>query len=191
MGMGEPLLNYENLLKSLTILLSPWGFNFSHRRVTVSTAGIIPRIKQLALDLPVNLAISLNAPTDSIRSQVMPVNKKYPLDALLREARGFPVPSRKRITFEYVLIKDINDAAAHAEALAKLLKTIPCKINLIPFNEFPGTPFKRPDEKQILRFQSILHHYHFTAPIRISKGSDIIAACGQLGASINQGTTMQ
>jgi 23S rRNA (adenine2503-C2)-methyltransferase len=184
MGMGEPLLNYENVLKSLKILLSPWGFNFSHRKITVSTAGIPPLIRQLAEDLPVNLAISLNAPDDEIRSYLMPVNKKYPLKQLLKEARSFPVPSRKRITFEYILIKEVNDSPAHAEALARLLKNIPCKINLIPFNEYPGTSFHRPEEKQVLRFQSILHNHHFTAPIRMSKGSDIVAACGQLGESI-------
>jgi 23S rRNA (adenine2503-C2)-methyltransferase len=189
MGMGEPLLNYENVLKSLKILLSPWGFNFSHRKITVSTAGITPLIRQLAEDLPVNLAISLNAPDDKIRSYLMPVNKKYPLKQLLKEARSFPVPSRKRITFEYILIKDVNDSPAHAEALARLLKNIPCKINLIPFNEFPGTPLQRPDDKRILQFQSILHNHHFTAPIRVSKGSDIVAACGQLGGTINQERT--
>ena len=187
MGMGEPLLNYESVLKSLKILLSPWGFNFSHRKITVSTAGITPLIRQLAEDLPVNLAISLNAPDDKIRSYLMPVNKKYPLKQLLKEARSFPVPSRKRITFEYILIKDVNDSPALAEALARLLKNIPCKINLIPFNEFPGTSLQKPEDKRILQFQSILHNHHFTAPIRMSKGSDIVAACGQLGGSINSG----
>ena len=185
MGMGEPLLNYENTIKSLRILLNPWGFNFSHRRITVSTAGITPAIKQLARDLPVNLAISLNAPDDETRSFIMPVNKKYPLQNLLAETRSFPIPSRKRITFEYILIKDVNDAPEQAEALARLLKNIPCKINLIPFNEYPSAPFKRPDEKQILAFQAILHQHNYTAPVRMSKGSDIVAACGQLGGSIN------
>jgi 23S rRNA (adenine2503-C2)-methyltransferase len=117
----------------------------------------------------------------------MPVNKKYPLKDLLKEARSFPIPARKRITFEYILIKDVNDAAAHAEELARLLNKIPCKINLIPFNEYPSAPFKRPDEKQILKFQAILHQHNYTAPIRMSKGSDIVAACGQLGASITAG----
>jgi 23S rRNA (adenine2503-C2)-methyltransferase len=187
MGMGEPLLNYENVLKSLKILLSPWGFNFSHRKITVSTAGITPLIRQLAEDLPVNLAISLNAPDDEIRSYLMPVNKKYPLKQLLKEARSFPVPSRKRITFEYILIKEVNDSPTHAEALARLLKNTHCKINLIPFNEFPVSRFQRPEDKLILQFQSILHNHHFTAPIRMSKGSDIVAACGQLGGSINMG----
>jgi 23S rRNA (adenine2503-C2)-methyltransferase len=185
MGMGEPLLNYDNVLKCLKILLSPWGFNFSHRKITISTAGITPLIRKLAEDLPVNLAISLNAPDDEIRSYLMPVNKKYPLKQLLKEAHSFPVPSRKRITFEYILIKDVNDSPAHAEALARLLKNIPCKINLIPFNELPCFKFQRPDDKRILRFQSILHSHHFTAPIRMSKGSEIVAACGQLGGSIN------
>jgi 23S rRNA (adenine2503-C2)-methyltransferase len=181
MGMGEPLLNYENVLKSLKILLNPWGFNFSHRKITVSTAGITPLIRRLAEDLPVNLAISLNAPDDELRSYLMPVNKKYPLKQLLSEAHNFPVPSRKRITFEYILIKEVNDSSAHAEALARLLKNIPCKINLIPFNEFPNAGFQRPEHARILQFQSILHNHHFTAPLRISKGLDIVAACGQLG----------
>ena len=187
MGMGEPLLNYENTVKSLKILLSPWGFDFSHRKITVSTAGITPAIKELALDLPVNLALSLNAPNDTIRTFLMPVNKKYPLKDLLKEARSFPIPARKRITFEYILIKDVNDAAEHAEELARLLNKIPCKINLIPFNEYPAAPFKRPEEKQVLLFQAILHQHNYTAPIRMSKGSDIVAACGQLGASITAG----
>jgi 23S rRNA (adenine2503-C2)-methyltransferase len=184
MGMGEPLLNYENTLKSLKILLSPWGFNFSHRKITVSTAGITPAIKELAHDLPVNLALSLNASNDKTRTFLMPVNKKYPLKDLLAEARSFPIPSRKRITFEYILIKDVNDTAVHAEELARLLQKIPCKINLIPFNEYPSAPFKRPEERQIVRFQSILHQHNYTAPVRMSKGSDIVAACGQLGGSI-------
>jgi 23S rRNA (adenine2503-C2)-methyltransferase len=184
MGMGEPLLNYENMLKSLRILLSPWGFNFSHRRITVSTAGITPAIERLARDLPVNLALSLNAPDDATRSSLMPVNKKYPLEELLAAARSFPIPARKRITFEYILLRDVNDSAGQAETLARLLKKIPCKINLIPFNEYPGAQFRRPAEKQVLAFQAILHRHNYTAPVRLSKGSDVVAACGQLGGSI-------
>jgi len=186
MGMGEPLANYENTLKSLKIILSPWGFNFSHRRVTISTVGLIPQMKRLIKEFPLNLAISLNAPSEEIRTFLMPINRKYPIKLLLQEAKKIHLPHRKRITFEYVLIKDINDLPEHAEILAHILKRIPSKINLIPFNEFPGTPFKRPDEKSISNFQAILHKHHFTAPIRRSKGGDITAACGQLGKYLDK-----
>ena len=181
MGMGEPLLNYDNLVKSIRILLDPNGFNFSHRKITVSTAGLIPQIKQLGADLPVNLAISLNAPNDTIRNFLMPVNRKFPINDLIKAAEKFPIPSRKRITFEYVLLRDINDSTQNALELGKLLNEIPCKINLIPFNEHSGSDLKTPVKKRIIEFQSILHNMYFTAPIRRSKGSDISAACGQLG----------
>ena len=182
MGMGEPLANYEATVAALKILMNPWGMNFSHRKITISTAGLIPQIEQLGNDLPVNLALSLNAPTDEIRSFLMPINRRYPLHCLLEAARHYPLPSRKRITVEYILIKDVNDAPCHAKMLARLLKHLPCKINLIPFNEHPGVDFRRPEEKTVTAFQKILHIHHFTAPIRYSKGSDIAAACGQLGA---------
>jgi 23S rRNA (adenine2503-C2)-methyltransferase len=182
MGMGEPLANYDITLKAIRTLLSPWGFNFSHRRITVSTAGLVPQMKRLGEDVPVNLAISLNASNDETRSRLMPVNKKYPLRDLLAAARQFPLAARKRITFEYILIKGLNDAAGNARELAGLLKGIPCKINLIPFNEHPAVDFKKPDDRSVKAFQKILHDLNFTAPIRHSKGSDIAAACGQLGA---------
>ena len=181
MGMGEPLANYDNTVKSISILLKPWGFGFSHRRITVSTAGLITRMKEFSASLPVNLAISLNAPNDKIRSFLMPINKKFPIKDLISTVKSCSIQPRKRITFEYILIKDINDSPEHARELAKLLKNIPCKINLIPFNEHPEVKFKKPQEKKIKEFQSILHMQHFTAPIRRSKGSDIAAACGQLG----------
>ncbi len=183
MGMGEPLANYDNTLKTLQILTSSWGHHYSHRKITVSTAGLVPRIKQLGEDIHVNLAVSLNASNDKTRNYVMPVNKKYPLRELIEAAKRFPLPSRKRITFEYILIKGINDSAQNALELTKLLKNVPCKINLIPFNEHPAVDFETPDEKTIQRFQDVLHDNHFTAPIRRSKGSDIAAACGQLGDS--------
>ena len=185
MGMGEPLLNYENMVKSIRILLDPNGFNFSHRKITVSTAGLIPQIKQLGVDLPVNLAISLNAPNDTIRNFLMPVNRKFPINDLIKAAKNFPIPSRKRITFEYVLLRDINDSTQNALELGKLLNEIPCKINLIPFNEHSCSDFKTPKNNRITEFQSILHEMYFTAPIRRSKGSDISAACGQLGGKLN------
>jgi 23S rRNA (adenine2503-C2)-methyltransferase len=185
MGMGEPLANYAITVKAIRTLLSPWGFNFSHRRITVSTAGLVPQMKRLGEDVPVNLAISLNASNDEIRNSLMPVNKKYPLRDVLAAARQFPLAARKRITFEYILIKGLNDAAGNARELAGLLKGIPCKINLIPFNEHPAVDFKKPDERSVKAFQKILHDLNFTAPIRHSKGSDIAAACGQLGAVLN------
>jgi 23S rRNA (adenine2503-C2)-methyltransferase len=186
MGMGEPLANYDTTVKAIRTLLSPWGFNFSHRRITVSTAGLVPLMKRLGEDVPVNLAISLNASNDETRSSLMPVNKKYPLRDLLAAARQFPLASRKRITFEYILIQGVNDSLGQARELAALLRGIPCKINLIPFNEHPAVDFKRPGERAITAFQKVLHDAHFTAPIRSSKGSDIAAACGQLGASLKQ-----
>lgn len=184
MGMGEPLSNYQNTVKSIHTLLSPWGFNFSHRKITVSTAGLIPQINRLALDLPVNLAISLNAPNNRIRNQLMPVNKKYPVEALILAAKNYPISKRKRITFEYILIKDINDSVENAAELADKLKGFPCKINLIPFNEHPAISYRQPDEERIRKFRAVLLKNKFTAPVRRSKGSDIAAACGQLGKSI-------
>jgi len=184
MGMGEPLANYDNTVRAIRMLLSPWGLNFSHRRITVSTAGLVPQMKRLGEDVPVNLAISLNASNDETRSSLMPLNNKFPIHELLAAARQFPLAARKRITFEYILIKDINDAAVNARELAGLLKGIPCKINLIPFNEHPAVNFKKPSERSVIAFQKILHDLNFTAPIRHSKGSDIAAACGQLGAQL-------
>jgi 23S rRNA (adenine2503-C2)-methyltransferase len=180
MGMGEPLANYENTLKALYILTSPFGFNFSHRRITVSTAGLIPQIKRLGQELPVNLAISLNAASNSLRNYLMPINKKYSLDKLLEVASKTPLPSRKRITFEYILIKNINDSLKDAKALASLLRGIRCKINLIPFNEHKGVEFKRPDDRIVEEFRKFLVSKHFTVMVRESKGNNISAACGQL-----------
>jgi len=184
MGMGEPLMNYDSTVKSIRMLTAPWGFNFSHRKITVSTAGIVPGLQRLGHDVPVNLAISLNAPDDGVRNFLMPVNQKYPLHDLLGAARCFPLASRKRITFEYILIRDINDSPEHARKLTGLLKNIACKINLIPFNPHPSVSFQPPEEHVISSFQEILHSRHFTAPIRRSKGADIAAACGQLGEKL-------
>ncbi len=180
MGMGEPLANYANTLKALHILTSPCGLNFSKRRITVSTAGLIPEIKRLGQELPVNLAISLNAANNSLRNFLMPINKKYPLKKLLEVASKTPLPSRKRITFEYILIKDINDSLKDAEKLATLLQGIRCKINLIPFNEHKDVEFKRPNDEAVEIFRQFLNAKHFSVVVRKSKGNDILAACGQL-----------
>ena len=181
MGMGEPLANYDALVKSIHILQAPDGLDYSHRKITVSTCGLAPRIIELGRDTQVNLAISLNAPDDKLRSELMPINKTYPLACLLEAARNYPLPPRKRITFEYILMRDVNDSDRHARILAGLLSGIRCKINLIPFNEHPQSAFRSPDEKQLLNFEKILHAHNYTATIRRSKGADIAAACGQLG----------
>ena len=182
MGMGEPLDNYENTLKALGIITTELGPVFSQRRVTISTCGLTPMIRRLGKDIYVNLAVSLNAPDNKTRSILMPINRKYPLEGLLKACRDYPMPRRRRLTFEYVLIEGVNASAADAERLSRLLWGIRCKLNLIPLNEFPGSPFKTPSEEDVNTFREILIKHHYTAIIRASKGSDILAACGQLAA---------
>jgi 23S rRNA (adenine2503-C2)-methyltransferase len=189
MGMGEPLANYNNTLKAIKIITSDCGLGFSGRKVTVSTCGIAPMIYQLGKDACVNLAISLNAPDDEIRSRLMPINKKYPFDVLLEACRGYNMPRRRMLTFEYALISGINCSEKHAEALVYRLRGLRCKFNLIAFNEFPGSPFKRPSSTEIERFQRVLIKNHYTAVLRTSKGSDILAACGQLSGQAQTKTT--
>ncbi len=183
MGMGEPLANYDSVIKAIEILIDPYGMNFSHRRVTVSTCGIVPKIESLGKDCTVNLAVSLNATTDEVRSFLMPINKKYPLKELISACKKFPLPNRRRITFEYVLIKGINDSEEDAIRLINLLRGIKAKINLIPLNPAKGLEFSSPSWDQILRFQKILIDKNLTAIIRKSRGKDILAACGQLSGS--------
>ncbi len=183
MGMGEPLLNLENTVEALKRLID--FMHFSPRRITVSTCGIPEKIEELYQSFPENppnLAISLNATTDETRSRLMPVNKVYPLKTLFASLKKIPLPPRRRITFEYVMLEGINDTDEDARRLMKLLKGIPSKVNLIPFNPADGLEFKRPAEERILRFQKILTESHLTALIRKSKGEDILAACGQLRA---------
>ncbi len=181
MGMGEPLANFDEVIRALRIITSEKGLGFSPRRVTVSTDGLVPEIGKLgASGVKVNLAVSLNATTDAVRDAIMPVNRRYPIRELLAACRRFPLDPRRRITFEYVLLKGVNDAAEDAERLAKMLRGMKCKINLIPFNPFPGSEFKRPDEAAVRRFQDILVRSNYTAPVRESRGRDISAACGQL-----------
>ncbi len=182
MGMGEPLANYENIIKSLQILLAGEGCGFSSRKVTVSTCGLIPQMEKLGRDITVNLAISLHAPDNETRSFLMPVNRTYPLEALIDACRRFPMPPRRMITFEYLLISGINDFPKQARALAKLLRDVRAKINLIPFNTYPGSEFKPSPPENILAFQQILVKSHYTTIIRQSKGAGISAACGQLHA---------
>ncbi len=180
MGMGEPLLNYDNLLKSIDILTDDMGLNFSTRKITVSTCGIVPKIEKLGRDTKVKLAVSLHAPDDPTRSALMPINNKYPLKDLLNTLSRYPLNPRDRITFEYLLISGINDSVSKAQGLVRLLRPIRCKINLIAYNETPETDFKSPTTEQVLTFQKVLLDAGYTAIIRKSRGRDIDAACGQL-----------
>lgn len=180
MGMGEPLNNLDNLLVALSILTEPKGLDLTGRKITVSTCGIAPRMNRLGENSTVNLAISLHAVDDETRNILMPVNKRYPLDILLDACRTYPMPKRRRIMFEYILLKDINDSDEHARELARKLKNIPCKINILPYNESPGLPYKSPSAERVLAFQKILLDKHYSVFIRNSRGSDISAACGQL-----------
>lgn len=183
MGMGEPLANYDSVVKALRNLISEDGMNFSHRKVTISTCGLAPQITKLGKELSINLAISLNAADDATRSRLMPINRTYPLKALISACRNFPLPGRRMITFEYILIKGINDRVEDAMRLLDLLSGLRCKINLIPLNPYPDLDMHPPSTKKTLYFQKILLDNHFTAIIRKSKGSDIMAACGQLVGS--------
>ena len=184
MGMGEPLANYRNVVSAIEVFTdTAYGLGLANRRITVSTAGMASRLVDLGRDTAVNLAVSLNATDDATRDNLMPINKTFPLQALMAACRGYPLRAHRRITFEYILIQGINDSREDALRLASLLRPVKAKINLIPFNEYPGSPFKRPDESVINRFLSILIDQHYTTIIRHSKGQDILAACGQLRGS--------
>jgi 23S rRNA (adenine2503-C2)-methyltransferase len=181
MGMGEPLANLDNVLRALQVITAEKGLAFSPRRVTVSTDGLVPGIDSLGRSgMKVNLAVSLNATTDEVRDVIMPVNRRFPIKELLVACRRFPLDPRRRITFEYVLLRGVNDSREDALRLTRLLRGIRSKVNLIPFNPFPGSEFQRPDDGQVRRFQQVLLDHGYTAPVRESRGSDISAACGQL-----------
>jgi len=180
MGMGEPLDNYDNVVKAIRIMTSDHALGFSSRKVTLSTCGLSPMILQLGKDVCVNIAISLNAPNNDIRNELMPINRKYSLESIFDACRNYPMPGRRMITFEYILIRDVNDSLDNAKKLVNLLHGTRCKLNLIAFNEFPGSPFKTPAPETIAAFQAYLAEHNYTAILRASKGSDILAACGQL-----------
>jgi 23S rRNA (adenine2503-C2)-methyltransferase len=183
MGMGEPLANYAATVKALRILVAPLGFGFSPRRITVSTVGLVQGLERLAReDLRVNLAVSLHAATDDVRSRLMPINRGWGLDDLLAACRRFPLPVRQRMTFEYTLLAGVNDSVEDARRLVRRLHGLRAKVNLIPFNEWPGAPFRRPSAERILAFQRVLLDARLTATIRWSKGEDVGAACGQLAS---------
>jgi 23S rRNA (adenine2503-C2)-methyltransferase len=181
MGMGEPLDNFQGTVQAIRILTAEWGLGISPRRITVSTSGLVRRLEAFGrADLKVNLAVSLNATTDAVRTQIMPINKPYPIATLLAACRAFPLAVRQRITFEYVLLRDVNDTLADARRLVKLMYGLRCKINLLPFNEIPGVPYRRPSEATVQQFQNYLLQHGLSAFVRQSRGRDISAACGQL-----------
>jgi len=187
MGMGEPLANYHPVLEAINNIIAEDGMNFSHRKVTVSTCGLAPMIRRLGRETTVNLAVSLNAADDETRDLLMPVNRRLTLHSLISACRAFPLPNRRMITFEYVLIEDINDHPQDALNLVRLLSGLRAKINLIPFNPIPGMDMCRPSPEKIAAFQEILVDNRFTAIIRKSKGDDICAACGQLSGEEGPG----
>jgi 23S rRNA (adenine2503-C2)-methyltransferase len=180
MGMGEPLSNLDNVIRALEIITSQDGMQFSTRRVTVSTAGLVPEMDRLGKAVTVNLAVSLNATTDEVRSRLMPINLKYPLKELLEACKRFPLPARRMITIEYVMIRGINDTLEDARRLVRLIANIPSKVNLIPFNEHEGSALRKSDQESIDSFHRYLLDKHITVITRASRGGDISAACGQL-----------
>jgi len=181
MGMGEPLYNYENVAKALRIVMHGEGIAISKRKITLSTSGVVPMIKRCGEELDVGLAISLHAVTDELRDQIVPINRKYPIKELLQACRDYPGASNsRRITFEYVMLKGVNDSMVDAKQLVRLLRGIPAKINLIPFNAWPGSPFDCSDWDVIEKFGDFLNDEGFASPVRRPRGRDIMAACGQL-----------
>ncbi len=180
MGMGEPLANYDAVITAMNNMIDDNALNFSRRKITLSTSGLVPFIRRLGKDSPVNLAVSLNAGDDETRNRIMPVNKTYNLKSLIDACKEFPLPNRRMITFEYILIKGVNDRDEDALMVAKLLRGVRAKINLIPLNPGPDPEMMAPSWDDIIRFQDILADKQYTVIIRKSKGQDILAACGQL-----------
>ena len=181
MGMGEPLYNFDNVRDAMKIAMDPEGISLSRRRITLSTSGVVPEIAKTAQEIGCQLAISFHATTDEVRDKLVPINKKWNIAELLDALRTYPkVSNSERITFEYVMLKDVNDTDADARRLVKLIKGIPAKINLIPFNEWPGSPYKRSDWSRIEAFADIIYKAGYASPICTPRGEDIMAACGQL-----------
>ena len=181
MGMGEPLYNFENVRDAMKIAMDPEGISLSRRRITLSTSGVVPEIAKAAAEIGCLLAVSFHATTDEVRDRLVPINKKWNIQALLEALRTYPkLSNSERITFEYVMLKDVNDTDADAKRLIKLIQGIPAKINLIPFNEWPGATYQRSEWNRIKAFAEIIHKAGYASPIRTPRGEDIMAACGQL-----------
>lgn len=181
MGMGEPLYNFENVRDAMKIAMDPEGIQLSRRRITLSTSGVVPEIARTAAEIGCQLAVSFHATTDEVRDKLVPINKRWNIEALLDALREYPkVSNSERITFEYVMLRGINDSDEDAHRLMKLIEGIPAKINLIPFNEWPGAPYKRSSNNRIRAFSDIVHKAGYASPVRKPRGEDIMAACGQL-----------
>ncbi len=191
MGMGEPLLNFDNVVDAMSLMLHDCAYGLSKRRVTLSTSGVVPALDRLGDVSDVSLAISLHAPNDRLRDELVPINRKYPIAMLLDSARRYldKMPdTHRKITVEYTLMDQVNDRDEHARELAKLLKDIPCKINLIPFNPFAQSDYRRVTNTALQRFRDILHREGYTVTVRTTRGDDIAAACGQLAGTVNDKT---
>jgi 23S rRNA (adenine2503-C2)-methyltransferase len=181
MGMGEPLYNYDQVSKALNIIMDPEGIAISKRRITLSTSGVVPMIERCGEELGVNLAISLHAVRDDLRNEIVPINKKYPIKMLLEACKNYPAAANsRRITFEYVMLKGVNDSDTDAHELVRLLSDIHAKVNLIPFNPWPGAPYECSSNNRIHKFAEILNDAGYSSPVRTPRGRDIFAACGQL-----------
>ncbi|GAB2712532.1 23S rRNA (adenine(2503)-C(2))-methyltransferase RlmN [Halomonas garicola] len=193
MGMGEPLLNYDNVVPAMHLMLEDDGYGLSKRRVTLSTSGVVPKIDKLSDDIDVSLAISLHAANDELRNELVPLNRKYNIATLLDACRRYldKSPENRQVTVEYTLIAGVNDQQEHATELAEVLEGLPCKINLIPFNPFPHSGYETPSRNQCVRFQRWLDELGYTAPIRMARGDDIDAACGQLVGRVKDRTKRQ
>jgi len=190
MGMGEPLLNFNNVVDAMDLMMDDFCYGLSKRRVTLSTSGVVPKLRELAGVSDVSLAVSLHAPNDQLRNELVPINKKYPIAELMDACKYYmdSLVDRRKLTVEYTLIDKVNDEMEHAEELAKLLKETPCKINLIPFNPFPQSGYKRPSNNRVYRFRDYLHSQGYTVTIRTTRGDDIDAACGQLVGNVEDRT---
>jgi len=193
MGMGEPLLNFDNAVRASAILVDDFAFGISKRRVTISTAGVVPAIYELAKSSDVSLAVSLHAPDDALRDQLVPINRKYPIAELMAACQHYlsVLGEHRSITIEYTLLRGVNDSQAQAHALARLLRDLRCKINLIPFNPFPASGYARPDADTVRAFQTILLNAGYAAMLRTTRGEDIAAACGQLVGEVADRTRRQ
>jgi 23S rRNA (adenine2503-C2)-methyltransferase len=188
MGMGEPLLNYDNVVRAMRIMLDDYGFGLSKRRITLSTAGIVPAIYQLREDCDVSLAVSMHAPNDSLRDELVPLNRKYPIGELLAACKDYVGEGRRRVTFEYVMLAGVNDSDAHARELIRCLEGVPAKVNLIPFNPFPNTSYARSPKSRLDRFFDLLNRAGIVTITRKTRGDDIDAACGQLAGRFHDRT---
>jgi len=182
MGMGEPLLNFDNVVAAMQIMMDDLGYGISKRKVTLSTSGVVPMIEELAKHVDVSLALSLHAPNDALRNELVPINRKYPLAMLLDACQRYigQLGEKRVLTIEYTLLKDVNDQPEHAVQMIELLRNVPCKINLIPFNPFPHSGYERPSKNAVRRFQELLQQAGFNVTVRTTRGDDIDAACGQL-----------